>query len=514
MRRTAGRDTGRSEPLKQNQAGWNEYTKGRQADKAARAARNTSLRDKHAEERATLATRQKAHRASVFSGDWKGKGDVLNTMRSVIAAQQAVEKLNLQEQHKAERAAMQQTPYPNYEQWLRDKGAPELAERWRYKDSPEQQSCIITGKTAQQIPPRDIRDFEHRIIGREVSYRLRGAGGFGPEAFIDRGKNIAVLDHKSPAAVTAALQLGAQKFGGKLTVTGNDEYKRLCVQLAVKHGIQIVNPELQQLVADEKQHIEQQRVADRQAQAEEQKRINARMVKKQEPEQTRPAPAPSLSKPSTQPAGLEAQPSSTVSDKPMPIVDVIKAKNEVDRAIHRIEQQNWETSERPATPKEWEAAAWKDAEMQVDRAWYAANPNNPDFPANWQNGRDSVANQLKLHQDEPRPALFNGNYDKTTAQLKAMLASHDQRLKERQDKALPIAKALYETTVADHAAREKRNAERRIENAAQLKALKPQAEALSKELTERQPEVKELKREQKRVYELEHPGQERGGMGL
>lgn len=328
VRRTAGRSTGRSEPLKQNQPGWQEYTTGRQAEKAARTQRNADLKARHDAERKALAFRQKAERTHILSGDWRGKGDLLNAMRSVLAAQQAAAKLDLREQHKAERQAMQQQhrPYPTYEQFLRERGGQELAERWRYKDSPDKQPCIITGKTAQQIPPRDIRDFEHRIVGREVSYRLRGAGGFGPEAFIDRGKNIAVLDYKSPAAVTAALQLAAQKFGGKITVTGNDEYKRLCVQLATQHGIQIVNPELQPLIAAEKQRIEQQRTAEREAAAE-QKRVKAQMQTKEnegkeaqtqaktveQPQTT--AKAPSLSKPSTQPEGLEAQPTALDLDR-------------------------------------------------------------------------------------------------------------------------------------------------------------------------------------------------------
>lgn len=229
--------------------------------------RNEALKAKHAAERADLATRQKAERTHLFSGDWRGKGDMLNAMRSVVAAQQAAQKLEQREQHKAERTAQQQAhrPYPSYEQFLRGHDAPDLAERWRYQAQPERQPCKLTGKTVTPIPPRDIRDFEHRIQGREVSYRLKGAGGYGPEAFIDRGKTIAVLDSKSPAAVLAAMQLASQKFGGKVSVTGPDDYKRLCAQIAAQHGIQVTNPEMQPAIAAEKQRIEQQRQAEREA---------------------------------------------------------------------------------------------------------------------------------------------------------------------------------------------------------------------------------------------------------
>jgi hypothetical protein len=41
----------------------------------------------------------------------------------------------------------------------------------------------------------------------------------------------------------AALQLGAQKWG-TLTITGPDEFKQLCAELAEQHGFKISNPEL------------------------------------------------------------------------------------------------------------------------------------------------------------------------------------------------------------------------------------------------------------------------------
>lgn len=288
VRRDSGRSAGRSEPLTNNQPGWTEYNAVRKAEQAAREQRNVDLKIRQDAERKALSARQQAHRTEAFGGSWKGNGDLLNQMRSVIAAQQAVEKLNLREQHKAERKALQQRQTPSYEQWLRQHGAEDLAEKWRYKDHPDRQPCLIIGKNLQPIEHRDIRDYEFRIIGREVEYQLRGGGG---PAFVDRGKTIAVLESKSPAAVLAAMQLGAQKFGGKITVTGNDEYKQLCVQLAIKNGIQIANPELQQIITAEKQRIEQQRNAERQAA--EKCRITAQMVKEPEamPNRT-PQPEP------------------------------------------------------------------------------------------------------------------------------------------------------------------------------------------------------------------------------
>ena len=46
---------------------------------------------------------------------------------------------------------------------------------------------------------------------------------------------------------------------GVLQVDGSDDYKAQCVQIAAKHGFKLLNPELQQAVAQERALIEQER---------------------------------------------------------------------------------------------------------------------------------------------------------------------------------------------------------------------------------------------------------------
>jgi hypothetical protein len=65
-------------------------------------------------------------------------------------------------------------------------------------------------------------------------------------AFADHGRNIEVAEADDRAAALAALQLGAAKWGGKVTIYGSPEYQAMCVQLAVENGIEIVNPELRE----------------------------------------------------------------------------------------------------------------------------------------------------------------------------------------------------------------------------------------------------------------------------
>lgn len=556
------RATGRSEPLKQNQPGWKEYTTGRQAEKAARVQRNADLKARHDAERKALAFRQKAERAGTLGGDWKGKGDLLNAMRSVLAAQQAAAKLDLREQHKAERQAMQQQhrPYPTYEQFLRERGGQELAERWRYKDSPEKQPCQIHGKAAQPIEHRDIRDFEHRIIGRDVAYRVRGAGGFGTEAFVDRGKKIDVLDHKSPAAVTAALQLGAQKFGGKITVTGNDEYKRLCVQLAVKNGIQIVNPELQPLIAAEKQRIEQQRTAEREAAAE-QRRIKAQVIERET--KASPITHPSPSKPLTQPEGLEPkatgpdlerifntyltpaksenaqfaadlitranakeaeqQPSHVTPDmltgQPLNVEQMKALDKELDRLEAIAKGAALELKTYQPRPPEEVSMAQIDAQgiqlaklainEEAKQKWPTVNaqafPENQYQGDHWQHAATVSQQQLADHLKTDRPLFKNKEWDATKARLETEAGNWKGGIEWREKRLAALKPAKVAEALKAHAKAQQEAAAKRAEHFKQAaKKLHQVEQQIKKTGTALFSQPEPLQREFKRVQELEH----------
>jgi len=191
-------------------------------------------------------------------------GDLLNAMRSVVAAEQAAERAALKERQKKEREEWRREypAYPDFEEWLRIQRKPDLARSWRYRS--RWRWPTIEGiehgqeRGSEQPTPRDIRDFRAEVVGSQVHY-IRRDGGY-EASFIDKGKQIDVVDWKSEASVLAAMQLAAQKWRGQVLVTGPDEYKALCVRLAVQHGIQIVNPELQDLVQQERERLRQERV--------------------------------------------------------------------------------------------------------------------------------------------------------------------------------------------------------------------------------------------------------------
>ena len=247
-----------SEPIKPNVPGWNDYITGRKAHYSEKTATKLEQDKRQEQERKQLTERQKVHRDELLKGQWKGKGDVLNAMRSVVAAEQAAEKSALKEHHQKEREQHREQfrPYPDLEQWQRQQKHPELAEQWRHRASEPQR---IDGDRSEPPTPRDIRAYTWKIHGQQVHYtRKEEAGRDGCVSFVDKGKSIDIYDWRNRDTTLAALQLSTQKWGS-FTVTGNDEYKAMCIKLAVEHGFKISNPELQESIQQERQRIQLER---------------------------------------------------------------------------------------------------------------------------------------------------------------------------------------------------------------------------------------------------------------
>ena len=247
------------EPIKPDVPGWDAYISGRKAHYAAKEAATLEERKRHEDERKRLAERQKARRGDILSGQWKGKGQLRNAMQSILAAEQAAEKAALKERQQKEREQTRQQyqPYPDLEQWQRQRRNPDLADQWRHRASEPQR---IEGDRAEPPTPRDIRAFTPEVHGQQVHYtRKADAGRAGGVSFVDKGKAIAVHDWRDRGAVLAAMQLSTQKWPAGFKVTGSDDYKALCATLAAQHGFKITNPELQEDIERERQQTQRER---------------------------------------------------------------------------------------------------------------------------------------------------------------------------------------------------------------------------------------------------------------
>jgi hypothetical protein len=228
-------------------AGSAEYRKAIEIFRKEKNSVQVQQRADHRAARAIQTTEFRKERSTLFQGG-KWSSNALNVARSLLAAEHAKRRAELMEQHKRERDSLRSKfgQRMTFEQFLVAQGTPQLAEQWRYRSAETSRAAILGDGDA--IPrKRDIRDFTAQVrpashtLANEIHYSSRTDPNC--VSFTDRGKRIEVWQAQDEAAVLAALQLGAQKWG-TVTITGPAEFKQLCAQLAAQHGIRISNPEL------------------------------------------------------------------------------------------------------------------------------------------------------------------------------------------------------------------------------------------------------------------------------
>jgi hypothetical protein len=238
----------KAEPLRLDMpAGSTEYRKVLETFRNEKNSAQVQQRADHRAAREIQIAEFRKERAALYQGG-KWSGNALNVARSLLAADHAKRRAEQMEQQKRERDSLR-TRFGQrltFEQFLIAQGTPQLAEQWRYRGA-ENSSAAIFGEGDEIPRKRDIRDFtaQVRTSSRPQANEIHYSARTDPSrvSFTDRGKRIDVWQTQDEAAVRAALQLGAQKWG-TVTITGPAEFKQLCAQLAVQHGIRISNPEL------------------------------------------------------------------------------------------------------------------------------------------------------------------------------------------------------------------------------------------------------------------------------
>lgn len=233
------------EPLRPDLPGWDDYITAAKHHRADIARKLREEDDRYKWEMARFKEQKAASSAAIAAQNWKGRGELLNAMRSVAAAEAKQVELEIWERHQREVKALRDAreAWPEYKKWLSKWFSPEESGDYRYH---RHEPLRLEGDGDNEALPRDLRAFTGEIVGSAVEYRRQGAaGGVSEEvSFTDHGRRIDVQEAHDDAATLAALQLGAAKWG-KVTVFGSEEYKATCVRLAAEHGIRIANPELQ-----------------------------------------------------------------------------------------------------------------------------------------------------------------------------------------------------------------------------------------------------------------------------
>ena len=71
------------------------------------------------------------------------------------------------------------------------------------------------------------------------------------------------MQDKSDESLEGALRVAAQKYGGRVQVTGSDMFQERAGRMSTRLGIAVHNPDLQAIVANERQRLNERWVEPR-----------------------------------------------------------------------------------------------------------------------------------------------------------------------------------------------------------------------------------------------------------
>jgi hypothetical protein len=146
------------QPLREAVPAWVSYNEERQQHRGEKAAALARLRAKHTAELAGMRRQEREDRRRILDRDWRGKGQLLNAVRSVLAAEHSKRRAELEERHRGERAGLRERcgRFPDFEDWLCRRGGPALAQRWRHgEELPRKSHENDSGREREweEIPP-------------------------------------------------------------------------------------------------------------------------------------------------------------------------------------------------------------------------------------------------------------------------------------------------------------------------------------------------------------------------
>ncbi len=99
----------------------------------------TEIKDRQIEEMRKLQTDQKQRRDEIIKGDWRGKGALLNAVRSAVASEQEKERDEMTERHGQELEKVKVEPFPDFNQWQQQRAEVDRMDRVRVEQERESQ---------------------------------------------------------------------------------------------------------------------------------------------------------------------------------------------------------------------------------------------------------------------------------------------------------------------------------------------------------------------------------------
>ena len=237
--------------------------------------RREALRVKHAAERAALRDRLRTERAAARA-ELRAQGIDQRTADALFAFKAAAAREQMAKRQRDERRALgtELSRGMVWRVWLEreadrgDEAAQAALRGIRYREQRKRkqgegdQANGIEGEPLDRLAAlhEKLRSGPDDLIlaalvaerdrrGRHIIYRCATTSGRGPgEAlFVDRGPRIDMLS-KEAAALEAALRIASEKYGGRVLLTGSDEFQDRAARMATRLGIRVTNPDLQGIV--------------------------------------------------------------------------------------------------------------------------------------------------------------------------------------------------------------------------------------------------------------------------
>lgn len=179
-------------------------------------------------------------------------------MRETLQKRQAAERKSLLQERLA--STGQKVPKGTvWREWLEtqaeagDSAAQAALRGIRYREQREskQKKNGFEGEELADFAPV-LTDLQPEIDQREAKIIYRN--GEGTAIFTDTGPRIDVHE-LDEASLEAALRVAAQKYGGKVDITGSTEFREQAARMATRLGIDVIDADLEWVVSEEKDKL-------------------------------------------------------------------------------------------------------------------------------------------------------------------------------------------------------------------------------------------------------------------
>jgi hypothetical protein len=219
--------------------------------------RRAELRDRHIQERRELQAEQRQARAQVRE-DARKIGQSPDIALSLWAYHAAIQRETLQKRQAAERKAMT-AMLPHSEVWRKwlesqaekgDEAAMAALRGIRYRERRVKSKSQdgIEGEELDPLRSLTVAQLDAQLDRRRQLVVYKGKDG--RVRFTDTGPRI-VMHDKGDDSLEAALRIAAQKYGGKVDITGSSEFRERAAREAARLNIHVLNNDLQAIVQDE-----------------------------------------------------------------------------------------------------------------------------------------------------------------------------------------------------------------------------------------------------------------------